>query len=469
MLVHFTSDYSVTAPGWMASYSSGSTDPVCLDETFTSWTGTVDDNSGPEDYMNNASCRKLIQPLGVDSISLAFTTFDLENGNDQVWVYEGATTSDPLLGVFTGSSLPAAITSEGGSMLLVFTSNESITASGWSADYTSFGSTVCGSCMNETFTGPVGELSDNSCELDYENDVDCRKLIQPPGATNISLSFSAFHLENGYDFVRVYDGSSTSDPLLGEFTGNSVPGSVTSSGGSMLVHFTSDYSVRAGGWEASYEINTTGCGSCTNEVLTESSGGISDNSCGGNYGNFADCQKLIQPVGAEYIELTFTEFQLESGYDFVRVYDGSTTSDPLLGEFSGSTLPGTITSSGGSMLVHFTSDYSVTAAGWGAVYESGPAGNIIMNSPDESGHEPDLILFPNPTNGKFIISLEYEVEMELILMITDASGKILVQRMIAGDGNTWREELDFSARPAGIYFIQLYNASYRKSGKIVVY
>jgi hypothetical protein len=236
-----------------------------------------------------------------------------------------------------------------------------------------------------------------------------------------------------------------------------------------LVHFTSDYSVTARGWEASYEINTTGCGSCTNVLLTESSGEISDNSCGGNYGNDVDCQKLIQPVGAEFVELTFTEFDLESGYDYVRVYDGSTTSDPILGEFSGSAIPGTITSTGSSLLVHFTSDYSVTAAGWSAVYVSGPSRNIIMDTPDRSASEKDLLIFPNPSNGKFNISLEQEGNKELILMITDASGKILVQQMMAGDGQKVREELDFSDKPAGIYFIQLYNSSFRKTGKIVIY
>ena len=237
----------------------------------------------------------------------------------------------------------------------------------------------------------------------------------------------------------------------------------------MLVHFTSDYSVTAPGWEASYEINTTGCGPCQDMVLTESSGAISDNSCGGNYSNFTNCQKLIQPVDAEYIELTFTEFALESGYDFVRVYDGSTPDDPILGEFTGNDLPGTLTSSGGSMLVHFFSDYSVTAAGWSAAYVSGPSRNAITGSRDLAGPAADLLLFPNPTDGKFYISLETAVERELILTITDASGKVLVQRMVAADGEHWQEEIDFSEMPAGIYFIQLYNTSFRKSGKIVVY
>jgi len=478
ILVHFTSDYSVTAAGWTAEYTSGSVEPICYDETYTASAGTVDDNSGTDNYMNDAACQKLIQPPGADSISLLFTEFNLEDGNDFVWVYDGASTADPLLGVYTGTTVPYEITSSGGSMLIVFTSNEAVTAAGWSADYTSYSSTTCGPCMDETFTAPVGVLEDNSCEEDYQNNMDCRKLIQPDGASNIILTFTEFITEANYDYVRVYDGPTISSPLLGSFTGTSLPGAITSSGGSLLVRFTSDYSVTAAGWQASYEINSAICESCTDATLTEASGVIFDDTCAGNYNNNTDCRKLIQPAGADFVSLTFTAFDLESGYDFVRVYDGTSTSDPLLGTFSGSTLPGTITSSGGSMLVHFTSDYSVSAEGWTAEYVSGLAdmsfgsvseGELIMNDPDMGIPENALVIFPNPSDGKFTISLENYVEEDLILRIIDPSGKILVEKMISSDEMQIQNEVDFNDKPAGIYFIQLYNTSFRQVGKVVVY
>ena len=68
------------------------------------------------------------------------------------------------------------------------------------------------------------------------------------------------------------------------------------------------------------------------------------------------------------IALTFTSFATEAGYDFVRVYDGATTSSTLLGTYSGSSLPPVLTSSGGSMLITFTTDGSIAAAGWSATY-----------------------------------------------------------------------------------------------------
>jgi len=478
MLIRFSSDYSITAAGWKAEYISGSIDPVCLDETFTDWTGIVDDNSGSENYMNFADCQKLIQPPGAEEITLTFTSFDLENGNDYVRVYDGSSISDPLLGEFTGSGLPEEIIASSGSMLIHFTSNESLNGAGWSADYSATGTTQCGPCVDEVYTTETGMLSDNSCEAEYQNNSDCRKLIQPDGAGNITLSFLEFNLESGYDFVRIYDGASTSDPMLGEFSGRSIPGVITSSGGVMLVHFTSDGSITAQGWEASYEINTTGCGACENVTFTESSGMLSDNSCGGNYENDTDCQKLIEPTGADYVILNFTEFDLETGYDFVRIYDGNTTEAPLLGEFSGRTLPGTIYSTGGSMLVHFVSDYSITRTGWSAEYTRGIAsGNaeasvdedLILSNPLQGEDENQFTIYPNPSKGKFTIQSVRAIENRLTLMIVDPSGKVLMQKMIHSGSNGLREEVDLSKQPAGIYFIQLYNDVFRQVEKLVLY
>ncbi|KPL13657.1 MAG: hypothetical protein AMS26_13590 [Bacteroides sp. SM23_62] len=374
MLVHFISDYSEIRSGWSVEYISGKIESNCINETFTAESGIVDDNSGDLDYGINADCRKLIVPGDVMNITLTFTEFALENGNDYVRVYDGSTTGDQLLGEFTGTSLPDPVTSSGGTMLILFTSNGSVGASGWAASYTST-PTPSTPCRDETFTAPAGAFSDNSSDADYENFADCRKLIQVPDADYINLVFTEFNIDEGHDYVRVYDGTSTGDVLLGEFTGTSLPAMVTSTGGSMLVHFTSDNSITGPGWRAEF-ISEKIESACTNETFTDESGNIDDNSGDLDYGINADCRKLIVPGDVMNITLTFTEFALEDGNDYVRVYDGSTTGDDLLGEFTGKSLPDPITSSGGSMLIHFTSNGSVSASGWAASYTSTPTPSI---------------------------------------------------------------------------------------------
>jgi phosphotriesterase-related protein len=116
--------------------------------------------------------------------------------------------------------------------------------------------TGVGQCINETFTDLTGTITDNSGSADYHNNMSCQKLIQPSGAVNITLTFNSFATESGYDFVRVYDGATTSAPLLGQFSGTSLPPDVSSTGGSMLIVFTTDNGVVAAGWSATYTGNT---------------------------------------------------------------------------------------------------------------------------------------------------------------------------------------------------------------------
>ena len=66
--------------------------------------------------------------------------------------------------------------------------------------------------------------------------------------STVSLSFSSFGTEQGYDFVRVYEGSSSTGTQLGSFSGSSVPSAVTARSGSMYVVFTADSSAQGAGF-----------------------------------------------------------------------------------------------------------------------------------------------------------------------------------------------------------------------------
>jgi len=228
----------------------------CVNATYVTNSGTVSDNSGTSDYLNNMSCSKLIQPSNCSSVTLTFSAFDTETGNDVLSIYDGATTSSPLLGQYSGTTLPPVLTSTGGSMLIVFTTNGSITASGWNTSY--YGTLnidYTGPCVNETFTAMTGTITDNSGSTNYNNNMSCHKLVQPSGAVNVTLTFNSFATESGYDFVKVYDGATTSSPLLGQYSGTSLPAAVSSTGASMLIVFTTDNSVVAEGWSATYTGN----------------------------------------------------------------------------------------------------------------------------------------------------------------------------------------------------------------------
>ncbi len=105
--------------------------------TLTAGEGTISDGSGNADYLPGTNCRWLIRPVGAQSITLTFTSFNTIQGLDYVDVYDGADVTAPRLGHFTGNTLPQAVTSSNGAMLVLFTANGTSSAAGWDAEYTS--------------------------------------------------------------------------------------------------------------------------------------------------------------------------------------------------------------------------------------------------------------------------------------------------------------------------------------------
>lgn len=386
MLVRFVSDFTTTLQGFTANYTSTGA-AYCSGTTTlnTADFGTITDGSGISNYCNNMECQWLIQPPQGTSITISFTEFDLENASpdgqsvyDAVEVYAGASTNAPLLGRFTGSNIPPSVTSNIGTMLVRFYSDLFEVKQGFKANYTSTTTTYCSGTT--TLTAPSGSFTDGSGTLQYGNNSQCSWLIQPPNATSITLSFTAFATELNNDGVLIYDGSDNTAPLLGQFSGNNIPSSLTSTGGSMYVEFLSNPSVRGNGWSANYTSVIPPPIACSGTTtLTAQSATFTDGSGVNQYGSNSNCSWLIQPANAGKITLSFSAFDTESSKDYVSVYDGSNSSASLLGQFSGNSIPSSITSTGGSMFVVFTSDNAVTAQGWSASYTTCGLPSVILS------------------------------------------------------------------------------------------
>ncbi|MBK6483305.1 MAG: M4 family metallopeptidase [Chitinophagaceae bacterium] len=374
MLVRFTSDASGIAGGFNANYTSvTSSTNFCSGVIILNQSADIlSDGSGINDYVNNANCQWKIEPPGASSISLAFSSFDLQLG-DSVKIYNGPTTSSPLIHKYSGDAIPPIQNYSTGQILVVFSSTPSGTASGWDASYTSVGIGYCN--PSNVLIASSGTITDGSAVNNYYNNTDCGWLIDPLSAVSISLTFTLFDLELAaqggsgviYDWVKVFDGADANSNLIGTFTGTTLPPVLTSSGGAMYLQFHTDGAVVAQGWNASYTSIETGyCAGTT--LLTSASGSLNDGSGTSNYGSNADCKWLIQPANALSIVLSFSFFDTELNYDGITVYDGSTTAAPVIGVFTGSTLPPTIFSNGGAMLVRFTSDNAIEQQGWSANY-----------------------------------------------------------------------------------------------------
>jgi len=102
-----------------------------------------------------------------------------------------------------------------------------------------------------TITAPAGNFYDSGGATgNYANDERLLWLFQPPGANSVSLNFSAFSVEAGFDRMFIYNGSTINTPQIGSYTGTNSPGLVNSSGGSLLVEFRSDCATVSSGWAA---------------------------------------------------------------------------------------------------------------------------------------------------------------------------------------------------------------------------
>lgn len=120
------------------------------------------------------------------------------------------------------------------------------------------------------------------------------------------------------------------------------------------------------------QLNTSGCeyavpytGSTTlttcNAVITDHAGS------GVNYSSGADGYMVINPgTTGQRVSLSFSSFNLESCCDYVRIYDGTSTSATLLGSYNGSSLPPTITATNtlGALTIRFSTDGSGQYSGF---------------------------------------------------------------------------------------------------------
>lgn len=119
--------------------------------------------------------------------------------------------------------------------------------------------------------------------------------------------------------------------------------------------------------ESAFSLSLT----CSN-VNTGCSGTFTDSGgTGGTYGNNQNLVYMYCPSSpGQRIRMNFTQFDTESTLDELSIYNGSSTSSPILGFFSGTTSPGqvqaTVSNPSGCLTFVFDSDGSVTYNGWQA-------------------------------------------------------------------------------------------------------
>ena len=260
MLIHFYSDEQDNDQGWYAHYIS-ILHPFCQEwREYTDTVGYIYDGSGLiYDYTNLTNCYWYIHPQGYTSDSISGITlfiheFATEESSDLLTIYEGPTINHPVLEIISGFDYPEEISTSSNEMLISFKTNESITNSGFLATYRAQLPIYCQDTV--LITANAGIVNDGSGSKLYSNNSDCYWLIKTEEADTISLIFTEFDLEYGYDWIEVTDPNASPPILLRHSTGNQIPQEVKANHGAMLIHFHSDMSITKPGWEAQFAIGS---------------------------------------------------------------------------------------------------------------------------------------------------------------------------------------------------------------------
>lgn len=171
---------------------------------------------------------------------------------------------------------------------------------------------------------------------------------------------------------------------------------------------------------------------------------------GGTTNNYSDMQSWVRTMTPYDIGLklsvTFLNFSLENNYDYLYVYDGPNEFFPDLssGGFTGTFVPDPInsTAADGSLTFKFTSDEAIVDYGWDAIITC--TGNLgIANS-----NYLDYSYYPNPTNGKIIITSKDTITDVAVYTI---AGQLLLNQK----NNGLTTSVDVSKFATGTYFFKL--------------
>ena len=113
------------------------------------------------------------------------------------------------------------------------------------------------SCYEQNCTGTFHDIGGGPFK-NYYNDENYTFTIAPSNAVSLDVTFSSFDIEQGFDYLYVYDGLDQNAPQIAgsPFSGTTLPSSFTTSSGAVTFKFTSDGGTVAGGFEGTYSCNT---------------------------------------------------------------------------------------------------------------------------------------------------------------------------------------------------------------------
>lgn len=376
--------------------------PVCAD--------TLYDSGGPlGNYRNNENYDFTISSPAGQRIQAQFLQFNLEANWDYCYVYDGASTAAPLVGTYTGTTLPPALTSTGAHMTFRFTSDNATVATGYTLrwecvgpsyyadtirlDHTDSALIDCGKAYHVFYDSDAGAGGNY-----LDNEAHRMTFCSSDPAKAVRLSFNMLtapvqldlrSMTTGNDYLRIWDGPTTTAPLKAVYTGSTSsypqPGTLISSGRCLTVDFTSDALTNASGWQATLRcvnpatVNSTVTLPANGTAPFTDTGGAAANYANNQSATYTYCPDAAALAAGLSIWAVMNAVEIEQNYDYLHVYDGPNRSARLIGTFTGNdlhtnnlqTIKATLANASGCLTFEWYSDGGTTKAGWNATIRTG--------------------------------------------------------------------------------------------------
>ncbi|XP_013405828.1 uncharacterized protein LOC106170487 [Lingula anatina] len=316
-------------------------------------------------YSNKESKTWTLKAPSGKRIKLQFTEFITESQQDYLQICDGGPTESYCTVIDTVSgdkSSSFSYTSSTNYFLLKFFSDESVTRTGFTIQWTVVpspeGATLTAVNQPQMITSP-------GFGTQYNGKLRTTWVITTPVLRQIlTLHFHSIKLAARDDYLYIRDGNSPYSSKLLEYRGpvDEVDHIISSTGQSLYIYLHTETMNAEGGFNASY---FQGC----DVQLTTSQGMImSPGYTIGSYPNSARCTWNISTPGNQPFALDFQEsFELESGVDFLKIYNGTDTSSNALhigSGFTGTVLPSTVHSSSGAMFIELTTSAVIAMKGF---------------------------------------------------------------------------------------------------------
>gem|GEM_PF-321607 len=151
--------------------------------------------------------------------------------------------------------------------------------------------------------------------------------------------------------------------------------------------------------------------------------------------------------------LDFISFHLEEPYDSLWIYAGPDTLSPLLGSFTGTAGPGSLSSPSGVFTLRFKSDPLQHKQGWRAVFHDGTLGLTAFSPPVTVRG----LAYPNPALDKVQIRLESNKAWSGYSLYDPRGQMIIRKELPAQMGKPGIVEIDLAGLPGGLYVLVLHD------------